>query len=117
MAKKRMTPIVRKLRKTPTDAEIRLWHYLRAKQIDGAKFTKQCAIGRFAADFAERTLRIAIELDGGQRATSNTDAERTEVIELYGYRVIRFWNNDVLANTEGVVEEIRSVIAIARNED
>ncbi len=116
MAGKRMTPIAQKLRNTPTDAETRLWHYLRARQIDGAKFTRQFPIGRFVADFAERSLRIAIELDGRQHATSTADAERTAVIELHGYRVIRFWNNDVLGNTEGVVEEIRRVVAIARNE-
>jgi very-short-patch-repair endonuclease len=116
VARKRLTPVARKLRKDPTQAETRLWQYLRSKQIDNAKFTRQFPIGNYVADFAERTLRIAIELDGGQHATSNTDAERTEVIELYGYRVIRFWNNDVLANTEGVIEEIRAMIAIARNE-
>jgi very-short-patch-repair endonuclease len=117
LARKRLTPIARKLRKEPTEAEIRLWHYLRAKQIDGAKFTRQFPIGNYVADFAEWTLRIAIKLDGGQHATSKTDAERTEIIELYGYRVIRFWNNDVLGNTEGVIEEIRRMIAIARNGD
>lgn len=116
MARKRLTPIARKLRRPPTDAEIRLWHYLRSSQIDGAKFTRQFPIDNFIADFAERTLRTAIELDGGQHATSNTDAERTEVIELYGYRVIRYWNNDVLQNTEGVIEDIRRMIAIARNQ-
>ena len=111
-----MTGIARKLRNEPTDAEKRLWSHLRASQFCGAKFTRQFPIDDFVADFACRSLRLAIELDGGQHAASLTDANRTRIIEAHGYRVIRFWNNEVLGNTEGVLAVIAQEIALARNE-
>jgi very-short-patch-repair endonuclease len=116
VAEKRLTGTARKLRNDPTEAEKRLWAHLRASQFCGEKFTRQCQIGGFIVDFACRRLRIAIELDGGQHAESATDAARTQIIEAHGYRVIRFWNNDVLGNTEGVLQVITNEIAIARNE-
>lgn len=97
-----------------TDAERRLWSHLRMKQL-GVKFTPQHQIGDFIADFACRSLRLALEIDGGQHSESATDANRTSVIEAHGYRVIRFWNNDVLTNTEGVLVRIAEEIALARN--
>jgi very-short-patch-repair endonuclease len=112
---KRLTNLARTLRNNPTDAEQRLWSHLRASQFCGEKFTRQCQIGGFIADFACRRLRLVIELDGGQHADSTIDAGRTEVIEAHGYRLIRFWNNDVLDNTEGVLTVIAQEIAIARN--
>jgi very-short-patch-repair endonuclease len=115
MTKKRLTPIARKRRREPTDAEIHLWSRLRGKQLGGHKFTTQFSIGGFIVDFAERTARIAIELDGGQHADSSTDAERTAIIEAHGYQVIRYWNHDVLANIEGVLEDILRHLNIARN--
>ena len=75
---------------------------------------RQFPIGGFVADFACRDLHLAIELDGGQHSMER-DAPRTLVIEAFGYRVIRFWNNDVLENTEGVLEVIRRELALARN--
>ena len=115
MSDKRLTPIARKLRADPTEAEKRLWSRLRSAQL-GAKFTRQFPIGNFVVDFACRSLRLAIELDGGQHADSATDGARTRVIEAHGYRVIRFWNNDVLANTDGVLTVIMQEIALARNQ-
>ena len=114
MAKKRLTPIARNLRKRGTDAENRLWYHLRARQLDGAKFTRQFPIGPHVTDFACRDARLAIELDGGQH-TPEADAPRTAAIEAFGYRIIRFWNNDVLQNTEGVLEVIRRELRLARN--
>ncbi len=99
-----------------TDAERGLWSHLRASQLCGVKFTRQFQIGDFVVDFACRRLRLAVELDGGQHSDSLTDEARTREIELYGYRVIRFWNNDVLANTDGVLHRIAEEIALARNE-
>ena len=98
-----------------TDAERHLWSHLRASQLEGVKFTRQLPIGDFVVDFACRSARIAIELDGGQHADSATDEARTRVIEAHGYRVIRFWNNDVLANTDGVLTVILQELALARN--
>ena len=114
MAKKRLTPVARKLRRDSTDAERRLWRHLRSRQLDGAKFVRQFPIGPHVADFACRDAHLAIELDGGQHSPE-TDAARTSLIESFGYRVLRFWNNDVLANTGGVLEVIRQELHIARN--
>lgn len=116
MTEKRLTSLGRKLRREPTEAEARLWSYLRASQFHNAKFTRQHPIGNFIADFACRSLRLAVELDGGQHAESPSDADRTRIIEAHGYRVIRFWNNEVLGNMEGVLQVIAEEIAIARNE-
>jgi len=115
MAEKRLTGVARKLRNTPTDAEQRLWHHLRASRFEAAKFTRQLPVGDFIVDFACRSLRLAIELDGGQHAESQTDDNRTRIIEAHGYRVIRFWNNEIMENIDGVLKVIASEIAIARN--
>ena len=82
----------------------------------GVQFTRQFPIGGFIADFACRRLRLAIELDGGQHSENAADAQRTRFIEAHGYRVIRFWNNEVLGNIEGVLEVLAQEIALARNE-
>jgi very-short-patch-repair endonuclease len=114
MSDKRLTPVARKLRKDPTEAEKRLWSRLRRDQL-GARFTRQYPIGNAIVDFACRSLRLAIELDGGQHADSEADLARTRLIEAQGYRVIRFWKNDVLANTDGVLTVIAQELALARN--
>jgi len=113
MAHKRLTPIARKLRVNVTEAEQRLWHYLRNRQIEGAKFRRQEPSDRSIADFVCEQARLVVELDGGQHTTEK-DEPRTRSFEANGYTVIRFWNHDVLANTEGVVEEIRQLLKIAR---
>ena len=115
MAEKRLTGIARKLRSDMTDAERRLWTHLRASQLEGVKFTRQFPIGDYVVDFACRSARLAIELDGGQHADNPADDARTRVIEAHGYRVIRFWNNDVLQNTDGVLTMILEELKIARN--
>jgi len=114
LPKKKLTSVARNLRRRSTDAENRLWYHLRARRFEEAKFVRQFPIGGFVADFACRDLHLAIELDGGQH-TPQADAPRTQVIEAFGYRVIRFWNNDVLENTHGVLEVIRQELLIARN--
>ncbi|RIV80884.1 endonuclease domain-containing protein [Aurantiacibacter xanthus] len=115
MAKKRLTNLARDLRNNPTEAEQRLWSHLRASQFCGAKFTRQFPVGDFIADFACRSLRLAIECDGGQHSASDADTNRTRIIAAYGYRVLRFWNHDILANTQGVLQVIADEIALARN--
>jgi BirA family biotin operon repressor/biotin-[acetyl-CoA-carboxylase] ligase len=116
LTEKRLTHLARNLRNDPTDAEKRLWLHLRTRRFEGTKFTRQHPIGNFIADFACRSLRLAIELDGGQHSESLSDANRTRIIEAHGYRVIRFWNNEVLGNIDGVLTVIAEEIAIARNE-
>ena len=114
MTQKRLTPVARKLRRSSTDAENHLWYYLRSRRFEGAKSLRQFPIGPFVADFACRDLHLAIELDGGQH-TPEIDGPRTKIIEAFGYRVIRCWNNDILENTEGVLEVIRREVALVRN--
>ena len=111
---KRITPIARKLRREPTEAEIHLWMRLRGKQL-GVQFTREFGIGGYVVDLACRSLKLAIELDGGQHAENLADIERTRIIEAHGYTVIRLWNNDVLANTDGVLLQIAEALAAARN--
>ena len=114
VARKRLTRVAQRLRREPTEAEKRLWSRLRSKQI-GVQFTREFQIGNAIVDFACRRLKLAIEVDGGQHDDSSTDEDRTRAIEAFGYRVIRFWNNDVLNNTDGVVEAIMLELDIARN--
>jgi very-short-patch-repair endonuclease len=114
MARKRLTSLARKLRRGQTEAEEALWQQLRARQLEGEKFVRQFQIDGFVADFACRTARLAIEIDGG-RHNAEKDAARSAIIERYGYRVLRFWNHDVLADTDGVLEAIRQELLIARN--
>ncbi|MDP3907103.1 endonuclease domain-containing protein [Novosphingobium sp.] len=114
MGEKRLTPIARKLRANPTDAEQRLWAHLRSKQL-GVKFTRQFPIGNFVVDFACRSARLVIELDGGQHADNPADLARTRAIEGFGFRVIRFWNNEVLENTDGVLITIMRELEITLN--
>lgn len=115
MSPKRLTPVARKLRSEPTEAEKRLWSHLRGRQLEDAKFVRQFPVGPYIADFACRSLMLAVELDGGQHAENPRDAIRTREIEAAGYRLIRFWNNDVLANTETVLEIIAREVRLARN--
>ncbi|MDB5407035.1 MAG: endonuclease protein [Rhodospirillales bacterium] len=96
--------IARRLRRTPTDAEMRLWWRLRHKQLGGFRFRRQHPLGRYVVDFFCAEARLIVEVDGGQHADESDT--RARWIEAQGYRLIRFWNNDVLGNTEGVLLEI-----------
>ncbi len=107
------TERARELRKNSNDAEQRLWWQLRANQLGGFKFRRQHAIGTFIADFVCLPARLVIEVDGethGNDQRETLDAKRTEEIERAGYRVIRFWNNEVFTNMEGVLEEILELL-------
>jgi very-short-patch-repair endonuclease len=118
MTGKRLTPVARRLTRQRTDAEMLLWSRLRGRRLDGYKFVEQCPIGPHVADFACRKARLVVELDGGQYATSvDADAECTRVIESFGYAVIRFWNNDVLENTDGVLEAILCQLRLGAGEE
>jgi very-short-patch-repair endonuclease len=106
----RLVNTARRLRRDSTDAERRLWYRLRARTIDGAKFVRQEPIGPYIVDFICRAERLIIELDGGQHATDPRDTARTQWLIARGYRVLRFWNNDVLRNTDGVLEAIAAAL-------
>jgi len=102
-------PTRRHLRKDATDAERKLWSILRDRQIAGLKFLRQYSVGSYILDFYCPEKRLAIELDGGQHAHTDRkqhDARRNSYLKELGIRVTRFWNNDVLQNTDGVREKI-----------
>jgi len=91
------TDRVRQLRANMTDAEEHLWRILRMRQLGGHRFRRQFQIGPFIADFACPQLRLVIEVDGGQHADSASDALRELWLQSEGWKVVRFWNNEVLA--------------------
>ena len=98
------SPRARQLRSTPTDAERRLWSWLRRKQLDRFRFRRQQPIGPYVVDFFCAQAKLIVEVDGGQHAERQLqDTARTRWLEERGYRVLRFWNNEVFGNTEGVV--------------
>jgi very-short-patch-repair endonuclease len=103
----RPTERARELRNDPTAAERLLWSRLCGSRLDGLKFTRQLPIAGHFADFACRKPKLVIELDGSQHVdAAEADAERTRRMERAGYRVIRFWNNDLTSNMGDVLEEI-----------
>ena len=97
----------RELRKTLTPAETKLWAYLRAGKLSSVKFRRQHAIGNYVPDFCSIKHRLIIELDGSQHLEQEEyDTERTAFFESKGYRVLRFWNNDVMNDMDGVLKVI-----------
>jgi very-short-patch-repair endonuclease len=107
------TKRARRLRVNATDAERKLWNRLRARSINNCKFVRQEPIGRYVVDFVCREQRLVIEVDGGQHASSPRDAKRERWLIDHHYRVMRFWNNDVLTNINGVLETIADALVQA----
>ena len=103
--------IARRLRVNQTDAETALWNRIRNRQIDGHKFVRQEPILGYICDFVCREQRLIIEVDGGQHNESAVDAIRDRRLAEEGYRVLRFWNNDILGNTEGVLITIQAELS------
>jgi very-short-patch-repair endonuclease len=98
------------LRKKTTDAERRLWYHLRRRQLSRARFRRQVPIGPFIADFASLGCSLIVEVDGGQHRGSAKDVSRDRYLKARGFRVLRFWDSDVLLQTDAVLEVIlRSV--------
>jgi very-short-patch-repair endonuclease len=111
MLPRRTTPtgyeLARKLRKEPTPAERKLWAYLRGNKLNGIYFRRQHSIGKYVPDFFAPKAKLIIELDGSQHIEQNEyDDERTIYLEEQGYKVIRFWNNQVMNDIEGVISAI-----------
>jgi len=104
------TKRARRLRWNSTDAEKALWHKLRSRNLNGYKFVRQEPIGPYTVDFICRECRLIIEVDGGQHADSQRDIIRDRWLIDRNYRILRFWNNDVLKNTDGVLEAISEVL-------
>src|SRR6266480_2587173 len=102
-----MLRFARDLRKNPTDAERLLWGRLRRQQMDGFKFRRQHSVGPYICDFACLEARIVIELDGSQHVEqSDYDLRRDTFLRSNGFRVLRFWNNDILLRTDAVLETV-----------
>lgn len=101
--------LARKLRKQSTDAEQRIWYYLRAKRVTSLKWRRQHPIPPYVADFYCHHAKLVVELDGGQHEAYK-DSRRTEYLRSQGIEVIRFWDHDVLSKTEAVMDEILRVI-------
>ena len=100
-----LTGTAKRLRRDMTDAERVLWREVRAHRFKGFKFKRQEPLDAYVVDFICHAARLIVELDGGQHADQRAaDFERTRWLESQGFRVLRFWNNDVLANIEGVMQ-------------
>ncbi len=102
-----------RLRASATDAERRIWNRVRNKQIEGLKFRRQHPVMGFILDIACEEIKLAIELDGSQHNEPEalaSDVRRTQMLESGGWRVLRFWNNDVIQNIDGVMAVIREAI-------
>lgn len=93
-------------RRNSTDSEIRLWSRLRARQLEGHYFRRQVPIGRYIVDFCCFKRNLIVELDGGQHSGSASDEDRTRWLQDRGFRQRRFWNHDILADTDAVLEVI-----------
>ena len=100
--------IARNLRKNSTEAEKILWQRLKNKQLEGFKFRRQQIIGRYIVDFVNFERKLVIELDGSQHAVEKEkDWKRDHWLQAQGFEVLRYWNNEVFENIEGVLEVIR----------
>jgi very-short-patch-repair endonuclease len=106
-----MKDLARRLRRQGTEAERLLWNRLRGRQLAGFKFRRQHALWPYVVDFLCLEPKLVIEIDGGQHAEqAHQDARRTKYLQALGYRVIRFWNNEVLRDPEAVVGSIRAAL-------
>ena len=111
------TAPAKRLRRNQTDVERVLWSRLRDRRLAGWKFKRQVPIDRFIVDFCCADAKLIVELDGGQHDQDNErDANRTKILEAMGYLVLRFWNNDLTQNIDGVLEEILSTVNQHRSE-
>ena len=105
------TAIVKALRRRMTDTERSLWRHLRAHRLASGKFKRQQPLGPYIVDFVCFRARLVIELDGGQHQDSDTDRSRDAWLEGQGFRVLRFWDNEVLTNLPAVLEKISGFLA------
>ena len=99
------------MRRDMTEAEERLWHELRSRRLGAIKFRRQMPIGAYIADFACLEAKLIVELDGSQHAESPRDAVRDAELKRRGFRILRFWNDDVLRELDSVCDTIMAYVA------
>jgi very-short-patch-repair endonuclease len=105
--------LARKLRRSLTEAEKNLWAHLRNRRLYGLKFKRQAPVCAVYADFLCESAKLIVEVDGGQHAPQEErDLGRTKILESAGFHVLRFWNNDVMSNIEGVLSEIAKTAGV-----
>ena len=107
MRREALTSTAQELRHNLTEAEKQLWYILRARSM-GVKFRRQVVIGRYVVDFVCFDKKLVIEVDGGQHNQNQKDLKRDEWLKSQGFDVLRFWNNDVLGNLDGVFEVLEA---------
>jgi very-short-patch-repair endonuclease len=113
--KQRPTRSAQRLRRNATEAEKRLWIHLSRRQLGRFKFSRQMPVGPFICDFLCREAKLVVEVDGGQHSAQHAaDEARTRFLTREGYRVIRFWNNDVLENTDGVLANLLEAMRLCQ---
>ena len=106
MAEERLRKFAKAMRHDPTEAEYALWQLLRARRLGGMKFKRQEPLGPYICDFVCHERMLIVEADGSHHMSSKRDAERDRYFELKGYRTLRFWNEDIQENIDGVAEQI-----------
>ena len=105
--------VARKLRQTSTIPEVKRWQYLRNRRFMGLKFRRQFPVGPSVVDFVCLSHKLVIELDGGQHTEQlDYDNQRTEYLDHFGFRVLRFWNTDVFFQFDAMLEQIRQCIDV-----
>lgn len=101
----------RSFRKNMTDAEQRIWYFLRDRRLNGYKFVREQVIGSFIVDFVCRSKKLIIELDGGQHIeNADYDKKRSEFLQKKGYKILRIWNDEVFVNIDGILEAILNLL-------
>jgi very-short-patch-repair endonuclease len=111
--RRQISPHAAKLRRDRTDAEDRFWQAIRNRRLDGFKFRFQHSLWPYVADFACLEAKLIVEIDGGQHSEAK-DARRTAFLDARGFRILRFWNHDVLENLDGVVAVVAAALAASR---
>ena len=107
----RLVPHAKRLRRVQTEAEHKLWSLLRSRRLYGVKFRRQYPVGRYIADFCCPEGKLIVEIDGGvHHKTYSQDRARDESLMCRGYRVLRFWNSDVMKHTDRVMRRIALVL-------
>ncbi len=101
-----LLPLAKRMRREPTEAEAKLWSILRGQRLGGLKFKRQEQLGDYIVDFVCFGARLIVEADGSQHSESELDAVRDAWLTAQGFRILRFWNNDILGNPEGVARMI-----------